>query len=162
MAALDTSMLFFLPLGVDAVVIYLSARDEQFWWIYPILAAVGSIAGAALTFWIGKKLGEVGLERVIPERRLQRVRCRVKDKGAIAMALPALLPPPFPLTPFILTCGALNVDKWKFFATFGIFRLARFGIEASLARVYGRGVVRMLQSDGFEAVVLGFVVVAVL
>jgi membrane protein YqaA with SNARE-associated domain len=161
-AALDTSMLFFLPFGVDAVVIYLSARDEQLWWVYPILATAGSLAGATLTFWIGRKMGEVGLERFIPERRLERVRCRVRDKGAIALALPALLPPPFPLTPFILTCGALEVDRWKFFATFGTIRLLRFGAEAVLARVYGRGILRVLQSDTFQAVVIAFIVVAVL
>ena len=162
LAALDTSMLFFLPFGVDTVVIYLSARDEQFWWAYPILATAGSLVGATLTFWIGRKIGDVGLERIIPARRLERVRCRVRDKGAIAMALPALLPPPFPLTPFILTCGALDVDKWRFFATFGTIRLLRFGIEAVLARVYGRGVLRVLQSDTFQNVVIAFVAIALL
>jgi membrane protein YqaA with SNARE-associated domain len=161
MAALDTSLLFFLPFGVDAVVIYLSARDEQLWWIYPILATAGSLMGATVTFWIGRKLGDVGLERIIPERRLQRVRCRVRDKGAIAMALPALLPPPFPLTPFILTCGALDVNKFKFFGTFGAIRLLRFGLEALLARVYGAGILRILQSDAFQTVVIGFIVIAV-
>ena len=162
MAALDTSMLFFLPFGVDAVVIYLSARDEQMWWAYPILATAGSLMGAALTFWIGRKIGDVGLERLIAERRLERVRSRVRDKGAIAMALPAVLPPPFPLTPFILTCGALDVDKWKFFTTFGAIRLLRFGVEAVLARVYGQGVLRVLQSDAFQTVVVSFIAVAVL
>jgi membrane protein YqaA with SNARE-associated domain len=162
MAALDTSLLFFLPFGVDAVVIYLSARDEQLWWLYPILATVGSLAGATLTFWIGRKIGDVGLERLVPERRLNRVRCRVRDKGAIAMALPALLPPPFPLTPFILTCGALDVNKLKFFGTFGAIRLLRFGAEAMLARTYGSGVLRILQSDVFQTVVIVFIVIAVL
>jgi membrane protein YqaA with SNARE-associated domain len=161
-AALDTSLLFFLPFGVDAVVIFLAARDEQFWWMYAILATAGSLVGAALTFWIGRKIGEVGLERMIPERRLERLRCRVRDKGAIAMALPALLPPPFPLTPVILTCGALKVDKFRFFATFGAIRLLRFTIEAALARVYGRGVLRMLQSDAFQNVIIGFIIIAVL
>ena len=161
LAALDASMLFFVPFGVDAVVIFLAARDEQLWWIYPILATGGSLIGAALTFWIGRKIGEVGLERMIPQRRLERVRCRVRDKGAIAMALPALMPPPFPLTPLILTCGALKVDEWRFFATFGAVRLLRFTIEGVLARVYGRGVLRFLQSDTFQMVILGFVVVAV-
>ncbi len=162
LAALDSSMLFFLPFGVDAVVIFLSAQAEQFWWTYPILATAGSLAGAALTFWIGARLGDVGLERLVPARRLERVRCRVRDKGAVAMALAAFLPPPFPLTPFILTCGALNVDRWKFFATFGVVRLLRFGLEGVLARVYGRGVLSVLQSEAFQAVVLAFVVVAVL
>jgi membrane protein YqaA with SNARE-associated domain len=162
MAALDSSMLFFLPFGVDAVVIFLAARDDQFWWTYPILATAGSLVGAALTFWIGRKIGEVGLERTIPEHRLERLRCRVRDRGAIAMALPALLPPPFPLTPVILTCGALKVDEWRFFATFGAIRLLRFTIEAALARVYGRGVLRMLQSDVFQNVIIGFIIIAVL
>jgi membrane protein YqaA with SNARE-associated domain len=161
LAALDTSMLFFLPFGIDAVVIYLAARDEQWWWTYPILATAGSLTGAAVTFWIGKKVGETGLQRLVPQRRLERMRCSVKDTGAIAMAVPALMPPPFPLTPFILTCGALKVDRWRFFATFGLIRLLRFGAEAVLARIYGRGVLRILQSETFQMVVMVFLVVAV-
>ena len=68
----------------------------------------------------------------------------MRDSGAITLALPALLPPPFPLTPFILTCGALKVNPWRFFGTFATVRLLRFGGEALLARVYGRGVLRVL------------------
>lgn len=162
LAALDTSMMFFLPFGVDAVVIYLAARDPQWFFLYPLLATGGSLAGAAFTFWIGRKLGDHGLERIVPARRLERVRCRVKDSGAVAMAVSALMPPPFPLTPFILTCGALDVSKWRFFATFGGVRLIRFGAEAALARVYGERVLRVLQSDAFQTVVIGFVVIAVL
>lgn len=161
MAALDTSMLFFLPFGVDAVVIFLSARDENLFWMYPILATVGSLAGAGVTFWLGKKLGDVGLERLVPARRLERVRCRVRERGAVAMALPALLPPPFPLTPFILTCGALDVDRTRFFATFGAIRLLRFGAEGVLAHVYGGGVLRVLKSEPFQLVIAIFVVIAV-
>jgi membrane protein YqaA with SNARE-associated domain len=160
-AALDASMLFFLPFGVDAVVIYLSARNEQLFWLYPIMATAGSVTGAAGTYWIGKKAGEVGLERVVPRRRLERIRGRVRNSGAIALAIPALLPPPFPLTPFILTCGALEVSPWRFFATFGGVRLLRFGAEALLALRYGRGILRVLQSDTFQMVVAGFVVIAI-
>ena len=160
LAALDSSMLFFLPFGVDAVVIYLAARSRGLFWLYPILAATGSVAGAAMTFWIGEKAGEHGLERLVSAKRLERMRCKVRDSGAIAMALPALLPPPFPLTPFILTCGALAVDRTRFFLTFGAMRLLRFGIEATLARRYGRGILRVLQSDAFQFVVLAFIVVA--
>jgi membrane protein YqaA with SNARE-associated domain len=160
MAALDSSMLFFLPFGIDALVIYLAARNKDLFWMYPLLATAGSLAGAAVTFWIGKKAGEVGLERLVSRKRLERMRGKVKDSGAIAMAVPAMLPPPFPLTPFILTCGALKVDWWRFFLTFGAVRLVRFGAEAVLAVVYGRRVLRILQSDAFQMVVGGFVIVA--
>lgn len=161
MAALDTSMLFFLPFGIDALVIFLSARNEELFWLYALLAAAGSLAGAGVTFWIGRKVGEVGIERLVPGKRLERLKCKVNDSGAIAMAIPALLPPPFPLTPFILTCGALDVNRVRFFVTFGSVRLIRFGAEALLARLYGRRVLTVLQSDIFQAIVVAFVIVAV-
>ena len=161
LAALDSSMLFFLPFGIDTLVIYLAARNQELFWLYPLLATAGSLTGAAVTFWIGLMVGEVGLERLVPAKRLERLREKVRQSGAVAMAVPALLPPPFPLTPFILTCGALQVDRWRFFVTFGIVRLLRFGAEAALAAVYGRGILRILQSDAFRAVVIGFVVIAI-
>jgi membrane protein YqaA with SNARE-associated domain len=162
MAALDTSMLFFLPFGVDALVIFLAARNENLFWLYPLLATAGSLAGAGLTFWIGRKAGAAGLERLVPGKRLERLKCKVNEKGAIAMAVPALLPPPFPLTPFILTCGALDVNRWRFFVTFGLVRFVRFGAEAALARVYGRRVLAVLQSEPFQMVIIAFVVIALL
>lgn len=162
MGALDSSMLFFLPFGIDALVIYLAASNEPVFWVYPLLATAGSLTGAALTFWIGRKGGEAGLERLVPPRRLERLQSRVREKGAIAMALPAVLPPPFPFTPFILTCGALDVDRWRFFGTLGAVRLLRFGAEALLARAYGQGILRVLQSEAFQMIVIGFIVVAVI
>jgi len=161
LGVLDSSLLFFLPFGIDAVVIYLAARNHDLFWLYPLLATAGSLAGAAVTFWIGLKGGEHGLERFVSGKRLERMRSKVRDSGAIALALPALMPPPFPLTPFILTCGALAVNRWRFFLTFGGVRLVRFSIEALLARRYGRGILRVLQSDSFKMVIIAFVVLAV-
>jgi len=161
LGALDSSMLFFLPFGIDTVVIYLAARNGDWFWIYPVLATAGSTLGAAVTYWIGHKAGEHGLEHLVPERRLKRMQGKVKDSGAIALAVPALLPPPFPLTPFILTCGALAVDRTRFFLTFVSMRLLRFGVESLLAHRYGRGILRVLQSETFQAVILGFIVIAV-
>ena len=161
LGALDSSMLFFLPFGIDAVVIYLAARDSKVFWLYPMLAAAGSLTGAAVTFWIGRKIGEVGLARIISPRRLERLQARVRNSGAVARAIPALLPPPFPLTPFILTCGALDVSRWRFFGTLGAVRLLRFGLEATLARLYGRGIVAVLQADWFQVVVMVFVAIAI-
>lgn len=160
-AAFDASMMFFLPFGVDAVVIFLAARDRELAWLYPLLATAGSLTGAAATYWIGQKIGELGLARYVPARRLERLQSRVRDSGAIALAIPALLPPPFPLTPFVLTCGALRVNPWRFFTTFGAMRLLRFGTEAALALVFGRSILQILRSDMFQFVVAGFIVLAI-
>lgn len=51
----------------------------------PLLATAGSLAGAALTFWMGVKIGEQGLKRGVPAKRLARIRARVRTKGAIAL-----------------------------------------------------------------------------
>lgn len=164
LGALDSSMLFFMPYGIDALVIILAARDDELFWLYPLLATAGSVVGAAATFWIGRKLGEVGLERLVPKRRLERIRSRISGSGtapAVAFAVPAMMPPPFPLTPFVLTCGALNVELWRFLSVFGAVRLIRFGAEAVLATLYGRRILRILESDAFQIVISGFIVIAV-
>jgi membrane protein YqaA with SNARE-associated domain len=161
LGALDSSILFFLPFGIDTLVIYLAARNDDLFWAYPLLATAGSVAGAALTFWMGKKGGEAGLHRFLSERRIERIQNRVRNGGAVAIAVPALLPPPFPFTPFILTCGALDVDRARFFGTLAAVRLLRFGAEGLLARAYGSGIQRVLQSDTFRTMVIGVIVVAV-
>lgn len=162
LAALDASMLFFLPFAVDAAVVILTARDPVRGFLHAPLAAAGSVAGAALTYWMGRRGGEAGLGRFVAPRRLERVRERVRKGGAVAMALPALLPPPFPLTPFVLVCGALSVSRTRFFVTLGLARLLRFGVEASLAALYGPRILNWMQSDAFRFVVIGLAIAAVI
>jgi membrane protein YqaA with SNARE-associated domain len=161
LAALDSTLFFSLPFGIDAAVIILGARLASLWWIAPILATAGSVAGAALTFWMGIKIGERGLERWVPIKRLERARAIVRKKGAIALAVLDLIPPPFPFTPFVLAAGALEVKSRTFFITLTACRIFRFSLEAGLAAVYGRGVLRMLDSDLFHDVVMFFVAIAI-
>jgi membrane protein YqaA with SNARE-associated domain len=161
LSAFDSTIIFFVPFGIDAVVIFLTARDPDRFWLYALLATGGSITGAAATFWIGEKVGELGLGHFVREARLERLKDRIRNRGAIAMAIPALLPPPFPLTPIILTSGALDVSQSLFLTAFGVVRLIRFGVEAVLARTYGRSLLRVLRSDTFQMVVVGFIVIAV-
>src|ERR1700749_955760 len=80
LAALDSTLFFSLPFGIDAAVIILAARLKTLWGIAAILAPAGSVAGAALTFWMGVKIGEQGLDRWVPARRLERIRKRVRTK----------------------------------------------------------------------------------
>src|SRR2546428_6679907 len=149
-AALDSTMLFFLPLAVDIAVIVLSSRAHETFWIYPILASAGSLCGAAVTYYIGYRVGDAGLERFVSTGRLERVRKKVRSKGAVAIAILDLVPPPFPFTAFILAAGALKVNTYRFFVTLFVTRLIRFGAESVLAFFYGRQIVRWFQSDTFE------------
>jgi membrane protein YqaA with SNARE-associated domain len=160
LAALDSTPFFSFPFGIDAVVIILAARIGPLVWIVPLLATAGSLAGAALTFWMGIKIGEEGLERHMPRRRLERVRARIKTGGAIALAALDLIPPPFPFTAFVLAAGALEVKRPTFFVTLAVCRLIRFGLEAALALVYGRRIIAWLDSDLFHNFVFGCIAIA--
>jgi len=84
LAFLDSTLFFSLPFGIDAAVIILAARLRELWWVVPLLATLGSLAGAALTFWMGVKAGEQGLDRYVPSKRLKHIRSRVRNRGAIA------------------------------------------------------------------------------
>ena len=161
LAALDSTLFFSLPFGIDAVVIILAAQLREMWWMVPLLASLGSVAGAALTFWMGVKIGEKGLHRwVTDEHRLDRIRRQIRDKGAIALAVLDLIPPPFPFTPFVLAAGALEVAPRMFFGTLVACRIFRFGLEALLAMRYGRQILGWLDSDVFHDVVTFFIVIA--
>jgi membrane protein YqaA with SNARE-associated domain len=160
LAALDSTLFFSLPLGIDAAVVILAARLGDTWWIVPLLATMGSVAGAALTFWMGMIVGEKGLDHYVPPKRLKRVRAKIKDSGAVALAVLDLIPPPFPFTPFVLAAGALEVSASLFFTTLAVCRLLRFGLEAALARTYGRRVLAILDSDLFHDIVFVFMMIA--
>src|SRR5260370_868143 len=107
MGVLDGSVVFFLPLGIDFVVIIMAARKPELFWLYALLATLGSTIGAAVTFWIGRQAGERGLTRFVSARRLKRINKSV-DRGAFVVAALALIPPPFPFTAFVLPSGALR------------------------------------------------------
>ncbi|HZO85198.1 MAG TPA: VTT domain-containing protein [Verrucomicrobiae bacterium] len=161
-AAFDSSMIFFLPLGVDIAVVILASRSRELFWLYPVLAAAGSVCGAAVTYYIGSRLGEVGLERFVSKKRLHQVRDRVAEKGAVALATLNLLPPPFPFTACILLAGALKVRKALFFSTLGLTRLLRYGGEGVLAYFYGRQIIRWLRSDIIEYIGIALFAAAVI
>ena len=161
LGALDSSLIFFLPLGIDIAVIILTARDPEMFWLYALLAATGSVIGASATFWLGRKIGEHGLSRLVNPSRVKRIEARVSKGAVISISALAMIPPPFPFTAFVVTGGALGLNPWGFLATLGLARLVRFGVEAALAARYGRQILRWMESTAFEVTVGVLIALAV-
>jgi membrane protein YqaA with SNARE-associated domain len=160
LAALDSTLFFSLPFGIDAAVIVLAARMRSSAWLVPLLATCGATAGAALTFWMGRQIGEKGLDRYASPRRLARIRRRVNQHGAIALAVLDLVPPPFPFTLFVLAAGALDVKPSLFFITLALCRLLRFGAEAALAYRYGTRIVGWLDTGAVHDAAAALIAIA--
>src|SRR4051812_22969581 len=161
MGILDASMVFFLPLGIDFVVILMTARKPELFWLYALLATAGSTIGSAGTFWIGKKAGEKGLGRFMNTRRLDGIKARV-ERGTFVVALLALIPPPFPFTPFVLVAGAFGINGWSFLSALAGVRAFRFGIETALASRYGSQILRWMKTPMFKGVVGVFIALALI
>jgi len=159
-AALDSSVVFFLPLGNDFLVILMAARRPKEFWLIALLATLGSVLGTAGTYFLGWKVGETGLSRFVNRRRLDRVKQRI-DRGAPLVAALGLVPPPFPYTAFVMASGALELNPWTFFPALSGFRLLRFGVEALLAWHYGTAILRWMKTPVFKWTVGSFIVLAV-
>lgn len=161
MSALDASLVFFLPLGIDFVVIIMTARRPELFWLYALLASTGSIVGASLTYWMGRKVGEHGLTRLVKPSTLKKVQQRVAHSAVVPIAALGAIPPPFPFTAFILASGASKLNPWMFLPALGLVRLVRFGVEAALAARYGQGILAWMESRTFTLVVIALAVLAI-
>ena len=136
-----------MPLGLDALVVVLAASYGEIFWIFPLLATAASLVGAALAYWMGRTAGYERLPRLLPARHLERVKRHAGAGGAGVFGMAAVMPPPFPLTAFVLMCGALDLDRRRFFSVFGVMRLVRFSAGALVARHYGGGLLQIVDAD---------------
>jgi membrane protein YqaA with SNARE-associated domain len=133
-----------LPGSMDVLTIYLAARHRQLWWYYAFMATVGAVIGGYITYALARKGGKEAFERKLSSKRAAKVFERFERWGFGAVALPALLPPPFPIVPFLLAAGALQYSRKKFVAALALGRAVRFTIVAGLGAIYGRHIVRFL------------------
>jgi len=131
-----------LPGSMDVLTIYLAARHRQLWWYYALMATVGAVIGGYITYGLARKGGKEAFERKLSSKRAAKVFERFERWGFGAVALPALLPPPFPIVPFLLAAGALQYSRKKFVAALALGRAVRFTIVAGLGAIYGRHIIR--------------------
>jgi membrane protein YqaA with SNARE-associated domain len=112
-------------------------------WLFALSAVAGSILGGYTTWQLGRKGGKAALNRWVSPHLLGRLDRWIEGHPILAVFLPAVLPPPIPLSPFLLAAGALGIERNRFLTTFSAARLLRYGLISWCAVAYGRGVVRL-------------------
>jgi membrane protein YqaA with SNARE-associated domain len=160
LGVLDSSFLF-MPLGNDLLVVALTAAHRQRMLYYVAMATVGSVVGVAITHWASAKGGQKGIEGEKKSRRVAYIERQVEKHGGIAVATAALMPPPFPFTPFIIVAAALQYPRKKMLVIVAGCRAARFAIEGSLALVYGRRIIELAQSPAVQGFILALVAISI-
>ena len=128
--------------SMDVLNIWLAARHREPWPYYAFMATLGSVIGGYITYALARKGGKETMERKLSKRRAKRVSKAFERWGFGAVAIPALLPPPFPFVPFIVAAGAMQYSRAKFVGALTLGRAVRYSIGAFLGFHYGTSILR--------------------
>jgi len=131
-----------LPGSMDVLTILLSARQHSWWLYYAGMATAGAVLGGYLTYRLARRGGKEALEKRLSTQRAQWAMQKFERRGFWAVAVPAMLPPPVPIVPFLLVAGAMQYSRQKFLAALTLGRSVRFTVVAFVASHYGRHIFR--------------------
>src|SRR5256885_1095874 len=142
--ALDSSLLS-LPEINDYLVVGRCYKYHAAVFYFPLFAAAGSVIGCLLLYSIMRRGGQALLRRRFKPEHILRAERAYARFGILALAVPAVLPPPLPFKIFVATAGTLEYPRWRFLATVMIARSLRYYVEGILAVYYGQRVFTFLK-----------------
>ncbi len=155
-----------LPGVTDIMLVFFAASHAN-----PVLLVVAATVGSALGGWFSYRVGQSGglafIEKRTPVRIFKRVTNWMEAHAILAVALPAILPPPMPLSPFVLAAGALKMRLRTFMVAFTASRCLRHLIAVLLGIRYGKHVLHFWFkfSDKYGTVILivlwSFIIISV-
>jgi len=155
---LDSSVLTF-PVINDLLLIDLSIQHTERMPLYALMAALGSLLGCVLLYFIARKGGEAFFHRKAGDRA-HTIRHWVERNGFGGMLVAALLPPPTPFKIFVFAAGVFEVPLASFASAIALARLIRYFGVGYLAVRYGDDALPLLQRHKLAVVVALIVIVA--
>ena len=157
-AFLDSSFLS-LPEINDLLVIAMVRNNTELMTYYASMATLGSVAGCLVLYVLGRRGGDALIRRRFGGPRLTRAMEMSKRYGILAVAIPAILPPPAPFKVFVLLAGVAKVPVSQFVTAVAVGRGFRYFGEGWLAVRYGEQAEALLVENGETvSLVLGGIV----
>ena len=151
--ALDSSLLS-LPEVNDIITVTRIAKNPNEVWFFPLFPAIGSVIGCLLLYAIMRGGSHKITQRFHPEA-MKKVELIFRRWGLLALAIPALLPPPLPFKIFVAAAGALGYPLKRFAATIMIARTVRYYFWGIAAWFYREEVLQAIKwlEDHFFVVI---------
>jgi membrane protein YqaA with SNARE-associated domain len=143
-AFFDSSFLS-VPEINDVLVVTSSAGRPATAWMYVLAATAGSLAGCSALWYIGRRGGEAFLVRKFGRDRVDQTRAHFKKWDILALAIPAMLPPPMPFKIFVLSSGVFGLPYRRFAATLIVARGLRYVFWGVMGAAYGDEGLALLQ-----------------
>lgn len=135
--ALIDSALIPIPVSMDGVVIGYVATNHRKFLIYCLIAAAASAIGSLVPFFIGRAGGELFLLKRINRERYERMRDRFENQEFLAMMIPAMCPPPFPLKLFEFAAGVFEMKPVAFVLAIFCGKMVQFVVASILYIEFG-------------------------
>ena len=154
-AFLDSSFLS-LPEINDLLVVMLVIEHNARMPYYALMATLGSLSGCLVLYWVGRTGGDALVRRRFGGPRMARALKLSERYGVLAIAVPAILPPPAPFKIFVLLAGVAAVPVWQFATTIALARGFRYFMVGALSVRYGDDAIAFIEANG-RAVTLGLV-----
>ena len=158
--ALDSSLLS-LPEINDYLVVGRCFKHPSAAFYFPLFAAAGSVIGCAILYSIMRRGGQAVLRKRFSVESIKRVEKAYARFGFLAIAVPAILPPPLPFKVFVATAGTLEYPRWKFLLTVMVARSLRYYVEGILAVFYGRRVLLFFKDNGLAVIIIAGALIVV-
>jgi membrane protein YqaA with SNARE-associated domain len=134
-AFLDSSI-FSFPIVNDLLLMRFTVQSPALMPYYVLMSTLGSLVGCIWLYYLAERGGEV-MYRHGAGRRAERIRVWVNRYKFLSVAVPSVLPPPFPFKPFVLAAGVFQVPMKTFVLALLVGRAVRYFAEGFLAMRYG-------------------------
>ncbi|HVB33155.1 MAG TPA: VTT domain-containing protein [Patescibacteria group bacterium] len=155
----DSSILSF-PFVNDLLLIQFTIHDPRLMPYYVMMATLGSLAGCYWLYFLAKK-GGAAMYRRSAGSRAERIHGWVQRYKFLSVAIPSILPPPFPFKPFVLAAGLFQIPLESFTLALVIGRGLRYTIEGLLAVYFGQQAGRFFVENKLEFILLVIVTIGV-
>src|ERR1700678_3930907 len=140
-ALLDSSS---IPVPMDAFLAFSIWNDKGHFWLYCILASLGSAIGGLLPYGLGRAGGELFLLKHVNRERYERMRTRFERQEFLAVLVPSMLPPPTPWKAFVFAAGVFEMRIVHFMLAVFAGRLVRWLILSLLVLKLGPSAVPLM------------------
>jgi len=153
-----------LPVPMDALLAVYVWNDKSHFWVYTLMAAVGSAIGGLLPYGLGRAGGEVFLLKRVNRARFEQMRTRFERQEFLAVLVPSMLPPPTPWKAFVFAAGVFEMRVVPFMLAVFFGRVIRWLVLSLLVLKLGPGAVSVVGDvlrEHLELVLAGLVLVFV-
>lgn len=151
-----------IPSGPDILLVILIVKYNTIssMLTYILGTVMGATLGCTILYMLARRGGEQVLKRVSLERRKQ-VETLLGRYDMLTLIVISILPPPFPVKPFILCSGVFNFKIERFISSIFIGRTIRATILGLLALYFGSATVDLLKKYGPKILIVILVIAVI-